>query len=619
MATISTNQNFLKAKRYLKAGDVAAARAIFEEILFHFPHNARARNELEKLMGGASNTEVIAFEKLETNLTQLFQMRMFDQVKQIAAKFLNPSSNNYKLWNIYGAANLELGDLELAKNAFTNVVRLNPQNLEGHINLGSVERDLGNADAAIPAYLSALQINPKSFAANFYLAKTLFDQKNYSDAETYFCAAVDTNPQHPEAWFLTGSNFRRQGKLVEALKCFRTSADIEPNFPQAQSALGCTLMDAGALEEAEQVFRMSIKSGIGKEAAYYNLAHVHLHRGEYEASIDCCKQALACDPDFFRANYSLAVIYLTLGKLVEGYHYYETRWNQPSEIGKYLNTPKPKWRSQSNHDVFVWSEQGVGDEIMFASMFSEFKDKVKGLQIECDTRLVPLFERSFENDISFTAKGTAVSQNAYDSHLPVGDLMSILRPSMADFEATPAKYLEADQALTQDLRCRLTKNSADIVIGVSWKSGKEEPNIFRHRNLDLGQLVSRLDLPNVKIVNLQYGSCENEIERVRQELGIEIISFPEINNFENIDGLAALMSACDHIISAYNLNLHIAGGLGIPTSALLPMTSDWRWAHQTQMCHWHPSVKLYRRQNTLDWIHPVNECIDDIFAKFELM
>ena len=44
--------------------------------------------------------------------------------------------------------------------------------------------------------------------------------------------------------------------------------------------------------------------------------------------------------------------------------------------------------------IFLLKEQGVGDQIMFSSMIPEIYDNADKLIVECDHRILPLFQRS---------------------------------------------------------------------------------------------------------------------------------------------------------------------------------------------------------------------------------
>ena len=74
-----------------------------------------------------------------------------------------------------------------------------------------------------------------------------------------------------------------------------------------------------------------------------------------------------------------------------------------------------------------------------------------------------------------------------------------------------------------------------------------------------------------------------------------------VDNKEDIDGLLAVMSACDKIVSIDNLTVHLAGAIGKDTKALLPYSCDWRWGRKRSNSYWYDSVRLYQQTQIGDW------------------
>jgi ADP-heptose:LPS heptosyltransferase len=110
-----------------------------------------------------------------------------------------------------------------------------------------------------------------------------------------------------------------------------------------------------------------------------------------------------------------------------------------------------------------------------------------------------------------------------------------------------------------------------------------------------------LDKDDLLFVNLQYGEVEQEISQAEKDLGVKIINLDSVNKHDDIDGLAAIIEACDLVISIDNTTVHLAGALGKETHVLLPYVPDWRWLLDRDDSPWYPSVKLYRQTAVNDW------------------
>ena len=72
---------------------------------------------------------------------------------------------------------------------------------------------------------------------------------------------------------------------------------------------------------------------------------------------------------------------------------------------------------------------------------------------------------------------------------------------------------------------------------------------------------------------------------------------------QDIDGLAALIEACDLVITISNTTAHLAGALGKPVFLLLPYSQGRLWYWQTQRSNtlWYPGMRVFRQQTPGDW------------------
>ena len=268
---------------------------------------------------------------------------------------------------------------------------------------------------------------------------------------------------------------------------------------------------------------------------------------------------------------------------------------------------EPRWIGEDKRPVFLWAEQGIGDEIMFASMIPDAQEICSSLIVQCDGRLKPLFERSFDSSIQYVSKSDHVTESHFDFQAPFGSLGTFLRNSKADFQKASQGYLihQTDKAeqLNHELS-RLTQKK--YFVGISWKSASKLEGAHT-RSLSLKDLAICLNRPDLQLVNLQYGDVEEEILELKHECDIEVINLPQINKFQDLDGLASLMAACNKVVSIDNATVHLAGALGVKTDVLLPFNSDWRWGVNESSSYWYSNVNLVRQKTPNDWSGPLLE------------
>ena len=244
-------------------------------------------------------------------------------------------------------------------------------------------------------------------------------------------------------------------------------------------------------------------------------------------------------------------------------------------------------------------------------MIPELEVNSEKLIVECDHRLLPIFQRSFSNNIKFITDRMEVSDNDFDCHIPIGSLPLHFRKDLNDFKKSSKGWIKADPERVQKIQQNIIQNKSKKVIGVSWKT----TSLLTHsnlRNIELSTLLEPLKNLDLIFVNLQYGEVSNEIINLRSEHGIEVLEVAELDLFSDIDGLAALISACDCIISIDNLNPHLAGALGVNTKLLLPKVADERWGLEPSKCYLYDSVALYRQSSYNNWSKPLKKMKNDL-------
>src|SRR5262249_129946 len=138
----------------------------------------------------------------------------------------------------------------------------------------------------------------------------------------------------------------------------------------------------------------------------------------------------------------------------------------------------------------------------------------------------------------------------FAAQIPMGSLGQFLRPDLGSFPAS-AGYLRSDPkrsaAYAQRLRDGLA--ASDLVVGISWSSKNKD--LGPHKSILLKDWAPILQTPGLRFVDLQYdqhGELAVERAEVEKILGVTVEHLPDLDLFNDIDGLAGLISACDLVI-----------------------------------------------------------------------
>lgn len=457
----------------------------------------------------------------------------------------------------------------------------------------------GRFDTAEIFYRQALALVPDRLSIANNLAVVLHHQGKFAEAAEHCTQLLQTHPGDAELHVNRGNALLGLHQLREALASFETALALHPghvdaliNRANAYESLGQPLSALGDLDQV-------LKLAPGHVDALNNRGNVLTDLGRAREALADYQHARLGNPDAPLACWNEALCRLYLGEFESGWRLYEQGWGAGLRSGPKPAFSQPEWDGrQLQGTLLVWGEQGIGDQILFSSMLGDLQRKTPRLLIAADARLEPLCARSFP-DIPFINL-QQLPAAGFDQQIAMGSLGRHLRNHLDNFPANRGAYLQADTRRAQALRVRLGAGDK-LICGFSWASTNPQTGGFKSLNdADLSALAA---LPGVRWVSLQYGDTRSDLERFRRDYGLDITTVEDIDNFHDMDGLAALIKACDLVISVSNTTVHLAGALDVPTLVMLPHAIGriWYWHQLHETSPWYPSCRLIRQQSAGAW------------------
>ena len=505
-----------------------------------------------------------------------------------------------------GSALHEHNKLEEAIEAFSKAIEFKPDYPKAYNDMGMALQQYGDSKNAIQAYKKALSLKPDYYEVINNIGAALLDQEKLSDAIESFKNALLIKPDYAEAYNNLGVALKHHGKLEEAIENFNYALSLKPNYVNAYNNMGIALERQGSLTKAITAYRKALSLKPDDPEAHNNMGLSLQEQGKFAEAIQAFNRAISISPDYAGAYENMGYLFLSNLDFRQGFELYEWRWKTKENKDNFLKTKKPLWKGEENKSIFLWGEQGIGDVIMFASIIPELYAISSNVIIQCDERLIPLLKRSFSSDIKYYGNEETIEEYNYDFHIPIGSLPLYFRKDLRSFKSTNGAYLTADEALTNRLKKRFVEKSERPICGITWTGGSKRNYFLKDKNISIAELGVFLSDLDYKYINLQYNPKDEELDVLRNDFGIEIDTVSEIDNLYNLDGLAALIRACDLVISIDNLTVHLSGALGIKTYVLLPLSADWRWGVKSKTSYWHSALRLFRRQNANNWEEPLN-------------
>ncbi|AWK85853.1 tetratricopeptide repeat protein [Azospirillum thermophilum] len=500
-------------------------------------------------------------------------------------------------FNNLGVVLLDLERHERAVPALRAAVALQPDDPVALNNLGTAHDGLHALDAAETCYRRSLMLRPDYGKALNNLGGVYKAWHLPARAVELRRKAIAAQPDYPDSYTNLGSQLQDLDRLQEADLALRRALRIDPDNADAHTARGLVLSLLGQTGAAEAAHRKAI-------ALRETLAEAHANLGMllWQASADApaarasLDRALELDPDLGPAHLNRGMVRLALGEIGPGWDDYEWRFRAKGYEDRPLAAPLWRGEELSGRRLLVWREQGVGDEILFASCYPDLIRRVGHLVIECDRRLVPLFQRSFpaatvrSQSIGTDGRETIVPPDC-DAHLPAGSLPQRMRRSLADY-AEQAPWLVPDPMLVDRWRERLDALGPGLRVGIGWRSQvmTTERRAAYTALADWGAIFA---IPGIIFVNLQYGDCEAELRQAEERFGVRIHRWPDLNLKDDFDGTAALTASLDLVLSPAMSVGELAGALGVPVWRFCGM--DWTQLG-TGVRPWFPTMRLFQPQ-----------------------
>ena len=354
------------------------------------------------------------------------------------------------------------------------------------------------------------------------------------------------------------------GQTAKAEPLYRSVLEMVPGDHQAANNLGFLLYGDGRPDEALAWFQAAVDLGVDPEPAKVGLARTLMALSRFSEAEPLLRAAAARQPGDDELKLSLGYTLMGLGRFGEGWPLYDgLRPDTAKQVGR--GFPAPEWQGEplAGKRLFVWREQGYGDQLMLA-------------------RYLPMLEAA-----KITYAGPPALERLF-AQMPVDYL-----PVRGPWEAGPHDYWTLPFSLP--LRFGSTPQTLPTApwfrgearqtggIGVMWRG-----NALPHpeRSLSGADAAELLALP---------GAIDLD---------------PEKTGAADFQDTANILAGLDQVISIDTSVAHLAGAMGKPLKLLLPARhADWRWGPAgSPATPWYPSAQLYWQAHVGDW-GPVVEAV----------
>jgi len=486
---------------------------------------------------------------------------------------------------------VEAGDgrrklLEESVDESLEAIRLRPKCVDAITNMSLVLESLGRNEEALSHLERAVELAPRSVIAAWCYAGALLKAKRWPEAAHWYGGILKRDPGSDEA----------SGNMVSALS------------------------SAGRNAEALSVLYEALERNPGNAITWTNAGCIFRALGRNEAALECLDRAAAIDPVLANASWSRSLVLLSMGRLTEGWAGYEyglkTGDRQPK---RELSHPRWDGSGLAGKTVLVRAEQGIGDHITFAGMVPDLERMGARPIVECDHRLVTLFQRSFPSSEVIPQTDPPqprALEPGIDYEIQAASLMQWLRPNIESFPRHGG-YLVADPERAAVWKERIKGLGPGPKIGISWRSLKVS-GVRSTDGTSLNQWGPILTIPGIHWVNLQCGWMETELQEVGDLFDAGIHVWQGLDLKDGQDELAALISGLDLVVSMLTVTAQMAGALGVPAWVMPHMSSRGLWGLGTDHCPWQPSIRFFPCGVMEPWEAPIERLAVELRLRYVL-
>lgn len=561
-------------------GQFAAARTAFERALAIDSGFKQATENLILLESDVATHKVAlrdgerrsrsAAEVVDSNIAELRELaelgridEALDRCEHLCGEQAERADLVIELATLYR----ERGDTQSGIDALRAFVTRNADDIDVIAKLGRMLVENGEFKAAAPWIERAHTERPQDIDVLLTLSDIRTEQGRYGDAGALVESAYELNPC-----------LDMKGRLAASL-CARCK------YSESLALIDEMLVDQPSVAPDVMGIRVDAMTGLGRHAEVLPDLDKFIERNPHDPN----RRFLRASVNLLRENFAT------------GWDDYAYRNLQSTRHLRML--PFPIWKGEpiEGKSILVATEQGVGDQVMFASCIADLEGlRPSRIVIEVHERVAKTIARSFPRcEVIASRQDNKLEwlrdTGPIDCFVMLGDLPARFRRSVGDFPDHRG-YLQPDlnrRAHWSDASCAHGKPR----IGLSWRGGTELTRTGL-RSIDVAAFACFASVLDATWVCLQYGDVDRDLEKAR-EAGLPMAYWRE--SIADLDEFAALVSSLDLVLTVCNTTVHYAGALGVPVWVMAPRVPEWRYGATSRTMPWYPSSRMYRQDTAGDW------------------
>ena len=465
----------------------------------------------------------------------------------------------------------------------------------------------GRYKDSIPLLKKAISLAPEDAETHFNLGVSLQHQEQNEAAIVAYSKALKLRSNHIDSLNNLGNIFLEEGRSHDASHCYEMAIKHQPDNADAYNNLGNALRSLNRNKEAVDIYQQAIMLHPEHAKAYNNLGNSLRQLGQINQAIACYSKAIAIQPDYAEAHTNLGMALLSLGDYRKGLKEFEWRSSHIDAIHPHAIPACLAWQGKSipsGESLLLISEQGLGDSLQFMRYASNLRQQGIQVRLCIQEKLHGLAKASGLDETPLSPEqGSAIANGHWISLMSLPNRLNITPHQ----PLTTSPYLKTTSELQQRWQQKLKKESGPV-IGINWQGNPIAEKIsLLGRSLPLNAFKSIAESWPGKLLSLQKGTGSDQLRTCSFRSSFVSCQRKVSETWDFLE-TAAMIQACELVITSDTAVAHLSAGLGQTTWLLLNKTPDWRWGLSGENTFWYPSMRLFRQTSPGDW----NQVIQDV-------
>ena len=465
---------------------------------------------------------------------------------------------------------------------------------------------------ALECYARARSLQFDSIELALNIATIYLDQERGPEALRELAHVREKGAQIPQWYFHFGRAQELEFNFEGAHSAYHTAVHLAGDFMQARVARALVLAWMGRFAACVEALRELTQHGLTPIDVARKLTLIGWLIGYSELVEESARMVLEHAPDDKDAQFGLGNVLIAKGNFADGWRLIEARIDNP--IYPRYRPVLPRWQGEdlAAKHLWVFEEQGFGDEILFARFLPLLAERVGRLTLQCKPELHRLLSSI-----------PGIDCVPHKGRMPAGAMA-------ADFElpllSIPARLNIVDPAVL----AKLPPIAVSENLAIRWQqivseavTARAAQNIRLARRPRIGLAISgaahRKDnqlrsVPSHCLDAIIAQDCDffwiQPVSDHADEATLPTRVIDLTTDLNDFADTGALLLQLDLVITVDTAVAHLAGTLGIETWLLLPRMRDWRWEIEGFDCLWYPRIRSWRVAENLDWQRLVDEVGD---------